>query len=472
MLDQLEELEAVARTLEPTADLRSEIQNQAFEYTGQFIESLAQRPGFIQADCPNLSALQVTEQGKPFEELLALLRDEVNNAGINPASGCHLGYIPGGGLWASSVGDMLAAATNRYAGIFYASPGAVLIENQMIRWLCSLVGYPSTAHGNLTSGGSIANLIAIQAARDAHGICSANVRQAAVYFTAQVHHCVHKALRITGLHEAIQRVIPMNDHYQMDTAALEVAMKKDREAGLTPFMVIASAGTTDTGAIDPLDAVAGLCEQYGAWYHIDAAYGGFFLLLDEYREKFRGIDRADSVVMDPHKGMFLPYGSGAVLLKDAQKLIAANTHQAAYMQDAYGLDEINPADCGPELSRPFRGLRMWLPLHLHGVEPFRAALREKVLLCRYFHEEIQKMGFETGPFPELSVTMFRYPGKDPEVFNRKLMDLLHADGRVFFSSTQVDGRFWIRCAVCSFRTHLAEIRIALDMIGECVANLI
>ena len=241
-------------------------------------------------------------------------------------------------------------------------------------------------------------------------------------------------------------------------------MKKDREAGLTPFMVIASAGTTDTGAIDPLDAVAGLCEQYGAWYHIDAAYGGFFLLLDEYREKFRGIDRADSVVMDPHKGMFLPYGSGAVLLKDAQKLIAANTHQAAYMQDAYGLDEINPADCGPELSRPFRGLRMWLPFHLHGVEPFRAALREKVLLCRYFHEEIQKMGFETGPFPELSVTMFRYPGKDPEVFNRKLMDVLHADaqadqgvrqaiGQAFLTG---DARMCHACRMAEQRFHTAE----------------
>ncbi len=468
MLNQLAELEKTARRLDPEPQLRDAITAQTTAYISQFIDSLPDKPGYIQAGCPKLQSLEVTDDGKPFEDLLALLRDEVNHAGINPASGRHLGYIPGGGVWASAVGDLLAAATNRYAGIFYASPGAVLIENQMIRWLCSLVGYPATAHGNLTSGGSIANLVAIQAARDARQVDSTNVRQAVVYFTGHVHHCLHKALHMTGLHEAVQREIPMDAYFRMDAGALEKALAQDREAGLLPFLVIASAGTTDTGAIDPLAAIADLCDRYEAWFHVDAAYGGFFILLDELKPRFEGLERADSLVMDPHKGMFLPYGSGVVLLKDAKKLIASNAYKAAYMQDAYGLDEISPADCGPELSKHFRGLRMWLPLHLHGTDVFRANLREKILLCRYFHEEIRKMGFETGPAPELSVTLFRYPGADANAFNQRLLAALHVDGRVFFSSTQIRGELWIRCAVMSFRTHLAEVDLALGMVDACL----
>lgn len=466
MTDQLAALEPIARLLEPDPQLREAITQQTAFYIQQFIDSLPEKPGYIRAECPQLASLEVTDYGKPFEDLLGLLDKEVNHAGINPASGRHLGYIPGGGVWAAAIGDLLAAATNRYAGIYYASPGAVLIENQLIRWLCSLVGYPASAHGNLTSGGSIANLVAIQAARDAHQIHSANVRRAVVYFTEQVHHCLHKALRITGLHEAVQRQIPMDHHFRMDVDALENALARDLDSGLLPFLVIASAGTTDTGAIDPLTAIADLCDRYGTWFHVDAAYGGFFILLDELKPRLAGLERADSLVMDPHKGLFLPYGSGVVLVRDAGKLIASNAYQAAYMQDAYGLDEISPADCGPELSRHFRGLRMWLPLHLHGVDVFRANLREKILLCRYFREEVRKMGFETGPEPELSVTLFRYPAADANAFNQRLLDALHADGRVFFSSTRIRGELWIRCAVMSFRTHLAEIRLALRMLGE------
>jgi len=469
---RLDALELIARRLEPLPAERGRIAAETAAYVDTFIESLTGEKAYVGGTCEGLRTMKVTETGKPFGEVFSYLRDEMNRVGINSSSGSCFGYIPGGGIWTSAVADFVAAATNRYAGVYFASPGGVIIENQMIRWLCSIIGYTDRAHGNLASGGSIANLTAIQAARDASGIDSTNVRKSVVYATAHVHYCIHKALHTTGLGEAVRRTVPMDSRYRMDPAALGNMLAADRDQGLKPFLVIATAGTTDTGAVDPLDAVADLCEAHEAWFHVDAAYGGFFVLVDELRGLFKGIERSDSVVMDPHKGMFLPFGSGAVLLREGAKLTSSHAHDAPYMQDAAGFDEISPADAGPELSRHFRGLRMWLPLHVHGVAPFRANLEEKMLLCREFVDGIRARGFETGPEPELSVAMFRYPSPDANAFNRSLLDALQDDGRSFFSSTEIDGTFWIRCAVLNFRTHRAEIARALEGISRCLQNLL
>lgn len=465
MLNQIATFETIARSLEPPQAQRSAIATAAHEYIDTFIEALPAAPAFSTLNRERIS-LPFEDHGKPFGQILANLRTEVDHDGINSASGAHLGYIPGGGIWASAIADMLAAATNRYAGLHYSCPGAVRIENQVLRWLCNMVGYPDTAHGNISAGGSMANLIAIQTARDAFGIHAGNVKNAVVYFTAHAHHCIQKALRITGLHEAVHRVIPVNSRYQMDTERLNETMANDKANGLIPFLVIATAGTTNAGAIDPLNSIADICAQYKTWFHIDGAYGGLFKMADSVSEKFAGMERADSLVMDPHKSLFIPYGAGIVLVKNAAHLLAANNQTAAYMQDAYGVDEISPSDCSPELSKHFRGLRIWLPLQLHGLAPFKANLEEKLLLCRYFHEAIGSLGFETGPDPDLSVSLFRIAGDAENTRNEKFLAALHADGRSFFSSTVIHGKLWIRCAVLSFRTHLPEIENALVMIRE------
>ena len=471
-LRRLNELELIARRLEPLPAERQRVAAETLSYVDAFIESLTGEKAYTGGTCEGLRNVKVTETGKPFGEAFGYLRDEMNRVGINSSSGAGFGYIPGGGIWMSAVADFIAAATNRYAGVSFSSPGAVMIENQMIRWLCSIIGYPAGAHGNLTSGGSIANLTAIQAARDAAGVNSANVTKCVIYATAHVHHCIHKSLHTTGLDEAVLRTVPMNARYQMDAGALATMLAADRDAGRKPFLVIATAGTTDTGAVDPLEAIADLCESHELWFHVDAAYGGFFILVDELRGLFKGIERSDSVVMDPHKGMFLPFGSGAVLLRDGTALTSSYVHDAPYMQDAIRYQEISPADAGPELSRHFRGLRMWLPLQVHGVAPFRANLEEKVLLCRQFVDGIRAMGFETGPEPELSVAMFRYPHGDGNRFNRQLLEAIQDDGRSFFSSTEIDGTFWIRCAVLNFRSHTAEIKLALDVVRVNLQNLL
>lgn len=471
IVDRIAVLEKTARTLEPDPGERQKIIGEAAAYVDRFIDSLPTAKAFADGACENLKSLSVGDAGKTFGELVGILRDEVNRIGLNSSSGGCFAYIPGGGIWTSAIADMLAAATNRYAGVFAASPGAVMIENQMIRWLCSIIGYPSDAHGNLSSGGSIANLTAIQTARDSFGINSANVIKAVIYLTPHTHHCIHKALHTTGLDEAVRREVPINSVYQMRADALRRMMSKDREDGLRPFLVVATAGTTDTGAIDPLDAIADVCAEHKAWFHVDAAYGGFFILVDRLEAKFKGIERSDSVVVDPHKGLFLPFGTGVVLIKNSSALLKSYSHVAPYMQDALGYDEVSPADCGPELTKHFRGLRLWLPLHLHGLEVFRANLEEKFLLCRYFYKEIRRMGFETGPEPDLSVALFRYPASQRDEFNRKLLDAILTDGRCSFSSTEIEGEFWIRCAVLNFRSHLPEIKLSLKVIEETVHKL-
>lgn len=469
-MKSLESLESLGRRLEPDAAQRKELLAKAESYIEQFIESLPTARGYSGGAPEKLRALNVGEP-KSFDSLLGIIREEVDGPGINSASGRHLGYIPGGGLYASALADMIVAVSNRYAGVAFSSPGAVEMENQMIRWMMSVVGYPDEGYGNLTSGGSIANLIAIKAARDFHGICSANVKTSVIYFTDHVHHCIHKALHMTGLYEAQLRHVAMNENHQMDTRDLRRQVESDINAGLKPFLVVASAGTTDTGAIDPLQEISSICRAHKIWFHVDAAYGGFFLLVESMKEKFAGIEASDSVVIDPHKTLFIPYGSGIVLLRDKNALLHSYSHEAAYMMDTYGREQIDPADTGPELSRHFRGMRMWLPLHLHGLAPFRACLEEKILLCRYFHDEIRAMGFETGPYPQLTVTIFRLPDDPGNHRNERLIRALHEDGSVFFSSTMIAGTFWIRCAVVHFRTHLDEIRIALNMVRTILAIL-
>ena len=195
------------------------------------------------------------------------------------------------------------------------------------------------------------------------------------------------------------------------------------------------------------------------------------MLLDEFKQKLKGIERSDSVVLDPHKTLFLPFGSGAVLLKDGNALLASNSSRASYLIDTEGYDDINPSDTGIELTRPNRGLRMWLPLQLHGLAPFKACLEEKVWLSRYFYDQIQKMGFETGPYPQLTVSIFRYPGDDDNHINQNLVEAIRADGRVFLSSTLINGKVWLRCAVVSHRTHLQEIDLTLQMIRENIEKV-
>lgn len=477
MKSRIKKSEGQARKLELSASERSEFLNKARAYGEVFLNTLSQKPAYVNSETMGKGVydLPISEEPKSFSQLLELLDTEVDRPGLNPASGKHAGYIPGGGVYPAAIADYLAAITNRYAGNFFSSPGAVRIENMCIRWMSDLVGYPDKAAGNLTSGGSIANLIGMVTARDDSGIKARDFERAVIYTTRQVHHCVIKAIRFAGLREATVREIEMDDHYRMRTKALQNQIRADKNEGRIPLMIFASAGTTDLGAVDPLNEIADVAEKYTLWFHVDAAYGGFFLLTDHGKEVMRGISRSDSVTIDPHKGLFLPYGLGAVLVRDGQKLYDSQHMAANYLQDTLkATEEYSPADLSPELSKHFRGLRMWLSLQLLGVQPFRAALQEKLLLTRYCYEKIQTVeGIEVGPEPELSILFFRYMPEtgDPDEFNKKLVDYIHRDGRIFLSSTHINGTIYLRIALLSFRTHLDEVELMLEIIKEAISTV-
>jgi glutamate/tyrosine decarboxylase-like PLP-dependent enzyme len=371
----------------------------------------------------------------------------------------------------AALGDLIAATSNKYSGFASASPGAVRIENACVAWLASVIGFPHDAAGTLTSGGSVANLTAVVAAREARDPEGGG----AVYDTRFAHYCVDKALHIAGRGRSPKRVIATDEAYRMSVEALEHALEEDRRNGVRPWIVIASAGTVDTGAIDPLPEIADLCRRYGAWLHVDGAYGGLFALCDEGKALLRGIEQADSVALDPHKTLFLPYGTGAVVVRDGRLLQEAFSATGEYIRPL-GESEVgpSPADLSPELTRHFRALRLWLPLQIAGIAAFRAAQAEKLALARYFHARLSEMpGFDPGPPPNLSVVAFRYLPEtgDVDEFNERLIRHIQQEGRVMLSGTRIDGRFYLRCAILCFRTHLEHVDDAIDAVLRGVRAL-
>ena len=472
MVNKIRELEHLSRALTPDADERALLLEKVLEYAEAFIQDIPTAPAYIASEDGGrgLYDSPIAEEGIRIDQALALLKSNVDEVGLNPTSGRFFGYIPGGALFHSAVGDYLAAVTNRYAGIFFVAPGAVRMENMLVRWMAEVVGYPQRTGGTLTSGGSIASLVGIVTARDAHGVLGKDVERAVVYVTEQTHHAVGKALRLAGLGLCVNRAIPVDQRYRLDADALEQAIARDEKAGLRPWLIVASAGTTNTGSVDPLPAIGDIAAAHDLWLHIDGAYGAFFALCAQGKKALAGMDRSDSIVMDPHKTLFLPYGTGAVLVKDRQKLYASHHLGADYLQDTLvESEELSPADASPELTRHFRGLRMWLPLKVLGVAPFRAALEEKLLLARYFHDKIQEVdGFEVGPHPDLAVATYRYVPKrgDANAFNQQLVQRVHQDGRIFVSSTMLNGNFVLRLAVGAYRSHLADIEQTLDVLTE------
>jgi aromatic-L-amino-acid/L-tryptophan decarboxylase len=472
MIQKIKQLEQIARKLEPSSRERTASRDAVTRYADNFLDQIYNLPAFNVPTDNGAELLNATisENGIDIETIIGLIERNVDMPGLNPASGGHLGYIPGGGIYYAALGDYLADIMNKFAGIFFAGPGAVRIEQVLLEWMAAIVGYSPRAGGNLTSGGSIANLIGIVAARDAQNIKAKDIERSVIYLTTQAHHSIDKAIRIAGLKECIIRYIPVDNRYRMDAHALERSIVDDKISGLNPWLIIASAGTTDTGAVDPLSAIGALGDTHNLWIHLDGAYGAFFVLCDEGKKNLAGMDRSNSLVMDPHKGLFLPYGTGAVLVKDQRHLYNAFWYQANYLQDALTAGgERSPADLSPELTKHFRGLRCWLPLKLLGLTPFRAALEEKLLLARYFYDEIQKIdGFAVGPYPDLSVVTYRYVPKrgDANDFNERLVKEIQRDGRIFLSSTMLDGKFTLRLAVLSFRTHLTTIDLTLQILKE------
>ena len=477
--ERLRQLEQGLRPLDLDGGERRVLRDRVVDYAEGYVEDLERGPVYLasEGEAGALYDSPISEGPMDPEAVLRLMDLGLNRSGVNIGLPGHMAYIPGSNLYASALADYLGSVINKYAGLYFASPGMVRMERVLLRWVADLVGYPASAAGDLTSGGSIANLVGIVTAREACGLKARDFEKAVVYLGAQTHHAVDKALRIAGLKESVKRFVSLDDRHRMRPEALEAAIEADTKMGLYPWMIAATAGTTDTGAVDPLADIADIARRHDLWMHVDGAYGAAFALTEHGGRILRGIERSDSMVMDPHKGLFLPFGSGIALVRDGRHLLHAHHYDASYLQDQDVLasgDEVSPADLSPELTRPSRALRLWLPLKLAGVAPFRAALEEKLLLARYFHENmVREDRFEVGPPPDLSIVTFRYLPKrgDPESFNRKLVDAVQRDGRVFISSTMIDGRFTLRLSILSLRTHLETVDLAITILREKALQL-
>jgi aromatic-L-amino-acid decarboxylase len=410
-----------------------------------------------------------TEAGTLLDEVFALATRSFNAAGPG-----YLAYIPGGGLFPSAVADLVADALNRYTGVCAAAPPLVQLETNVIRWFCRMVGYEQPpAGGFLTTGGSLANFTAVVTAR--RDRLPENFLRGTIYASDQVHHSVMKAAALAGFPAANVREVATDDRFRMDAGGLQARIASDRSAGMQPFLLVASAGTTNSGAVDDLEALAAVARSEDLWLHVDGAYGGFFFLTERGRTALKGLEQADSITLDPHKTLFLPFGTGCLLVRDAATLQRAHGMHAEYLPELQREAElVDFCEISPELSRDFRGLRVWLPLKMHGLAAFRAELDEKLDLIAWTTAELRAIpGIEIVAEPQLTIVAFRLrrDGVDDDTLNRRLLDKINARKRVMLTPTLLRGQFVIRICIVSFRTHMERMKMCLDDIRAAIAEL-
>jgi aromatic-L-amino-acid decarboxylase len=384
-------------------------------------------------------------------------------AGWDKSADGVFAFIPNGALDSGVVAALLAAGAHAFTGTSFEAPALVAMEEGVLRWIADVLGLPATAGGLLLSGGSLANQTAIVAARARALSGSTDIT---MYVSERVHHSITKAATLVGIPATALRMVRTDRAGRMSPHALEALLEADAAEGRRPFLVVGTAGTTDTGSVDPLGRLADVAARYGAWFHVDAAYGGFFALTQRGRSHLRGIERADSVTVDAHKGLFLPYGVGGLLVRDPGDLVTAHEGSGAYFRALPAVEGL-PHYCqrGPELTRPARGLLLWFPLQVHGTAAFAAELDRMLDLAAHAHARLSVMpGVVAGPPPELSIVTFRAAAGDDAT--DAVVRALHATGRFQVSTTTLDGRACIRFAFLSPRTTLQRVEEALDIVAR------
>lgn len=458
--------------LEPDAAALDQWTSACAAFVRDHLLSLDAQPSFDLDGAAELAATfrePAPAAGRPIAEILARLAPAVAKS-FNAAGPGYLAFIPGGGLPSAALADWVALSVNRYVGVAKTAPALVEIEATAIRWMADVMGYPAEARGILTSGGSLSNLVALVTARIAR--LPEDFSKGMIYASAETHQSVAKAARLAGFPARCVRLLAVDARRRLVAEALERAVAEDRARGLAPFLVVANVGTTNTGAIDPVAAICDVAARERLWVHADAAYGGFFRLAPGGEALMPGVERCDSITLDPHKGLFLPYGTGCLLVRDGEALRRAHGSDAAYLRDvAPDDDQVSFNDYSPELSRDFRGLRLWLPICLHGLDAFRAALAEKLALARMACERLRACPrFEVLDEPQLSVVAFRFRDRSDDDA-AELLRRVVARRRVLLSSTVLDGRLALRIAVVSFRTHEDRVLDAIAALEEESAKL-
>jgi aromatic-L-amino-acid/L-tryptophan decarboxylase len=397
-------------------------------------------------------------------ELLARLENDVFPNNLHVDHPRFFAFVPGPGNYISTMADALASGFNVFNGTWLGGSAAAAMELAVIGWFRRFCGFAETAAGLFVSGGSAANLTALHTARSTK--LGDRIDNATIYFSDQSHYSIERALRVIGFAREQFRKIPSDDSFRLPMETLREAIRADREAGLRPFCVVANAGTTNTGAVDPLPDLADLCVAEGLWLHADGAYGASSVICERGRKKLAGLERVDSLSLDPHKWLFQPFECGCVLVRDATQMKSAFQLMPEYMRDVHrNTAETNPADYGIQLSRGFRALKVWLSINTFGFAAFRDAVTRGFELAEFAETELRRRrNCEILSPAEMAIVAFRF-GKD-DALQTKLVDRMLRDGFAFLTSTTLKGRTALRLCTINPRTTEQDIVQTIDRLEK------
>lgn len=379
-------------------------------------------------------------------------------------------FVPAPNNFISAMSDALAAGFNVFNGTWISGAASATIELEVVRWFCNWCGLPEAAGGLFVSGGSVANMTGLLAAR--HSLLADRTENAVIYFSDQTHSSVERALRVIGFAPDQFRKLPTNPDYSLPASALRAAIATDRAAGLRPFCVIANAGTTNTGAVDPLNEIADICGESAMWMHVDGAYGAATMLTDRGRAELRGIERADSISLDPHKWLFQSFECGCILVRDAELLKRAFRIMPDYLRDAHRHDaEVNFCDYGIQLTRNFRALKVWMSLQTFGVAAFRKAITRGFEMAEFAERELRRRAnVEILSPARMAIVCFRF-GTSNETQTALVERMLH-EGFAFLTSTTLGGRTALRFCTINPRTTEADITATIDRLEKIARELL
>lgn len=417
-----------------------------------------------------IDALTIPKQGRDVEKMLDVLNQDVFPYRIVGEHQRNFAFVPAPVEDVSKLGDILTTLYNPNAAGWFSAPVVAYIHKQLIEWFCGKVGYGEKAGGVFVSGGSVANMTALIAARDAK-LSLEEITKGVAYVSDQAHHSVNKGLRMIGILDTRVRRVPTDAYQKIIPVELEKMIQADKENGLIPFVAIGTAGTTNAGTIDPLDKISQVCQKYNLWFHVDGAFGASTLMSPKYAPLLKGVEEADSVIWDAHKWLFQTYTCAMVLVKEKQHLLNSFSDDPSYLKDAHNGDQIESWDLGPELSRPAMGIKLWLTLQVLGTEKMAKNIEHNIELAQSTAQLIEALpNWEIVTPAQLAMVTFRYmpEGKSEEErdqLNVAIAQEIQASGWANVLTTEIKGHKVIR--ICTISPNTTE----KDM-GETIEKLV
>ena len=447
---------------------------RAAELVIERVQNLPDKPAWRGGSRSELEVImheEPPEEGRPAEEVIERAAHEILPIAGRVDHPRFFAFVPSSPTWPGVLADFMAAGHNVFQGTWLGASGPSMLEVVVMDWFRSWIGYPETAGGLFTSGGSAASLDGFVAAREAAGA----PMQPSVYMSDQSHTALIRAATIVGVRPESVRMVPTDEHFRLDMNELRGMIMEDRKSGLTPIAICGNAGATNTGAIDPLDEIADYCESEEIWFHVDAAYGGFAILTDRGAELLKGLERADSIAMDAHKWLFQPFECGCLMVKDIRKLEGAFSVQPEYLQDTqWGRDHPNFGDRGLQLSRSFRALKVWMSVQTFGMAAFRRSIGQGIELAERAEAYIRESDVLQMANPaSLGVVCFRVNPRNGELNDEQLEEINEAvQARVIkeevamMSSTRLRGLYSLRLCILNHTTTWEDVRFTLAAIED------